>query len=159
MRHPHSEAPVALTAGSRDRLASEPGALFVYGTLQFPTVLEALIGRIPSGRPTAAPGWRAAALERRVYPGLVAAPGATATGLLMEDLTPTEWKILDDFEDDRYDLREITLAEGLTGWACVWPDGEVLPYNWQADYFADRHLTAYTARFKARVAQRESPAC
>ena len=52
---------------------TEPDALFVYGTLMFPEVLEVLLGRTPEMAPAALDGWRAAALADRVYPGLVAA--------------------------------------------------------------------------------------
>ncbi|MFE2181381.1 gamma-glutamylcyclotransferase family protein [Streptomyces sp. NPDC059455] len=154
-----TESQAPLTTSHRHRLAARPDVLFVYGTLQFPTVLEGLIGRIPVGKPTTARGWRAAALEHRVYPGLVPAPGRTATGLLLEDLSEAEWKVLDDFEDARYDLRRISLAEESTGWAYIWPGEEVLPHDWRADHFAARHLSAYTARFKASTVQRDSPAC
>ncbi|MCZ0975914.1 gamma-glutamylcyclotransferase [Streptomyces albulus] len=134
------------TAGRRARLSDGPSALFVYGTLQFDDVLEALIGRIPSRTPASAPDWRAAALEGRVYPGLVAAPGAAASGLLLTDLSTEEWAILDSFEDDRYDLREVTLSSGERGWAYIWPDGQVRIENWDAEEFSAQHLRAYAAR-------------
>lgn len=141
-----------------DRLTPEPDALFVYGTLQFPEVLEALLGRIPDSALATARGWRAAALERRVYPGLVPADG-TATGLLLSDLSREEWRILDDFEDDRYDLRRLQLSAGGHGWAYVWPGDEVAPENWRADEFRTHHLPAYAARCAVLAAQRNSPAC
>lgn len=69
-----------------DRLAAvSPDLLFVYGTLQIPEVLEGLLGRVPRSTRAIAKGWRAAALECRVYPGLVSADG-TATGRLLSDL-------------------------------------------------------------------------
>jgi gamma-glutamylcyclotransferase (GGCT)/AIG2-like uncharacterized protein YtfP len=142
----------------RDRLATAPDHLFAYGTLQFPEVLEALLGRIPVSTPASVPGWRAAALERRVYPGLVPANG-TATGLLLTGLTRKEWRTLDDFEDDHYDLRRLRLADGQHGWAYVWPVAEVLAENWSAADFAARHLAVYTARCAGLAAHRDSPAC
>ncbi|QKV98017.1 gamma-glutamylcyclotransferase [Streptomyces sp. NA02950] len=129
----------------RDRLAGGPNALFVYGTLQFDAVLTHLLGRLPRSSPAAAPGWRAAALEGRVYPGLVPAPDATAPGLLLTDLSLTEWKILDAFEDDEYKLCQIPLASGAHGWAYIWREGEVRPETWNADDFAARHLPEFTA--------------
>ncbi|MEU0843915.1 gamma-glutamylcyclotransferase family protein [Streptomyces sp. NPDC005962] len=128
----------------------------MYGTLQFEPVLQALLGRIPTSTPTTANGWRAAALPERVYPGLVPAAGATATGLLLEDLTSAEWGALDAFEDDRYDLRQVHLAEGRLGWAYLWPDNEVLPENWDAEVFVDRHLAAYAARCASIAEQRNA---
>ncbi|GGL61679.1 hypothetical protein GCM10010129_01560 [Streptomyces fumigatiscleroticus] len=134
-------------AGRRNRLAQSPDALFCYGTLRFGAVLRALLGRVPARTPAAAPGWRAAALQNRVYPGLVAAaPGSAAPGVLLTDLDTREWKILDAFEDDRYDLRRVTLADGGGGWAYVWPNEEVRPQNWDAADFQSRHLSQYAAR-------------
>ncbi|MFI2434611.1 gamma-glutamylcyclotransferase family protein [Streptomyces sp. NPDC018693] len=140
-------------ANRRDRLRGAPSSLLVYGTLQFDAVLKGLLGRVPARIPTAAPDWRAAALEGRVYPGLVAAPGASAGGLLLTDLTDKEWGVLDAFEDDCYDLREVALSTGHRGLAYVWPGGEVRPENWDPAEFEKLHLPAYAARC-ARIGPR-----
>lgn len=144
---------LAQHSSRRDRLPDTPDVLFVYGTLQFDAVLEALLGRIPTSTSASAPEWRAAALEGRVYPGLVAAPGATAVGLLLTDLTEREWGLLDAFEDDRYDLREVVLSTGECGLAYIWPGGEVLPQSWDPAEFKELHLPAYAARC-ARIGPR-----
>ncbi|MER5219322.1 gamma-glutamylcyclotransferase family protein [Streptomyces flaveus] len=96
-------------------------------------VLVALIGRRPQCVSASVPGWRAASLEGRVYPRLVAAPGSAAPGMLFTDLNRREWAILDAFEDDRHDLREVTLTSGGRGLAFVWPDGEVRDEDWDAE--------------------------
>ncbi|MDJ0466042.1 gamma-glutamylcyclotransferase family protein [Streptomyces sp. H27-C3] len=142
---------VTATSGRRDRPSPDPATLFAYGTLQFDAVLEALIGRIPQQLSASAPGWRAASLEGRVYPGLVAAPGSAAPGVLFTDLSRREWTILDAFEDDRYDLREVTLTSGGRGLAYIWPDGEVLEEDWDVEQFRTHHLGAYAERC-ARIA-------
>ncbi|MFI6288524.1 gamma-glutamylcyclotransferase family protein [Streptomyces sp. NPDC051018] len=141
----------------QDRLAAEPDVLFVYGTLQFPEVLQALLGRIPRSTPAIARAWRAAALDRRVYPGLVEAE-QDANGLLLDDLSAKEWRALDSFEDDKYALREIHLVGGAHGWAYIWPGIDVLPENWDPTRFRTDHLTAYAARCGALTARRVSPA-
>ncbi len=146
-------ASVPATGSRRDRLSSDATDLFVYGTLQFDAVLEALLGRIPKRAAANAPGWRAAALEGRVYPGLVAAPGSAAPGLRLTDLSPREWGILDAFEDDRYDLREVELTSGGRGLAYLWPEGDVRDENWDAQQFKALHLQEYAARC-ARIAPR-----
>jgi gamma-glutamylcyclotransferase (GGCT)/AIG2-like uncharacterized protein YtfP len=121
----------------------EPRALFVYGTLLFPEVVRALLGRVPDGEPAAAPGWRAAALPGRVYPGLVP-DRSSADGLLLTGLTDREWWTLDAYEDGGYDLRRLTLTGGRQGWAYVWvgePAG--FPRSWDPEEFAARHLAGY----------------
>ncbi|MFJ5045596.1 gamma-glutamylcyclotransferase family protein [Streptomyces sp. NPDC088719] len=144
-------SPSAASAGRGDRLGPDAAALFAYGTLEFDGVLEARVGRVPQRVSASAPGWRAAALGGRVYPGLVAAPGSVVAGVPFTDLSRREWTILDAFEDDRYDLREVTLTSGERGLAYVWPDGEVLEGDWDAEQFRARHLGEYAARC-ARIA-------
>jgi gamma-glutamylcyclotransferase (GGCT)/AIG2-like uncharacterized protein YtfP len=90
-------------------------------------------------------------LQGRVYPGLVEAPDCEAPGVLLTDLSRREWAILDAFEDDRYDLRELTLASGAQGLAYVWPESEVRAENWDIELFRNRHLPEYAARC-ARIA-------
>ena len=66
-------------------------------------------------------------------------------------MSEREWRVLDTFEDDRYDLRRIDLTGGSAAWAYVWPDGEVHEENWDAAEFQERHLQGYAARC-ARIA-------
>ncbi|MFD7136989.1 gamma-glutamylcyclotransferase family protein [Streptomyces sp. NPDC059894] len=134
-----------------NRLADSPTALFVYGTLQFEIVLSGLIGRVPQRQPTTTLGWRAAALEGRVYPGLVSAPGCEARGLLLTGMSEREWRVLDAFEDDRYDLQRIEVTCRSVAWGYVWPGGEVKAEDWDAAEFQECHLQAYAGRC-ARIA-------
>jgi gamma-glutamylcyclotransferase (GGCT)/AIG2-like uncharacterized protein YtfP len=129
------------------RPARWPGSLFVYGTLLFPDLVRALIGRVPECTAASVAGWRAAALPGRAYPGLVRAAGATAGGLLLTGLTAAEWRVIDAFENGGYDLTEVTLVDGRRGWAYTWAEGIApLPENWSAEEFAARHLADYVTR-------------
>ncbi|MEV2274379.1 gamma-glutamylcyclotransferase family protein [Nocardiopsis sp. NPDC049922] len=125
------------------RLSERRQPLFAYGTLLFPEILDALLGRVPDTEPAAAPGWRVAALPGRPYPVLV--PGAgTAPGRLVSGLSESERRIIDVYEDDWYDLRPLELADGRTGWAYVAAASTaVSPQDWDPDAFAAEHLTAY----------------
>ncbi|WP_344236884.1 gamma-glutamylcyclotransferase family protein [Actinocorallia libanotica] len=126
-----------------------PDVLFVYGPLQFPEILFALLGRVPSLIPAQAPGWRATALPNHVYPGLITAI-ATAPGCLITDLSPQEWRLLDAFEDPLYDLHQLTLSNGRHGWAYVCgPETEILPAPWSPEEFGQRHLATYVDRCAA----------
>ncbi|MET9860083.1 gamma-glutamylcyclotransferase family protein [Streptomyces smyrnaeus] len=133
--------------------------LFVYGTLRFGRILTALLGRVPAGTPATATGRRTAALARRPYPGLVPATGQSASGLLLSGLSAREWRVLDDFEDDEYELVPLTVESstgGLPGpgtvWSYTWAaPGEVRPENWEADTFAEQQLTRYAARLEGTV--------
>jgi gamma-glutamylcyclotransferase (GGCT)/AIG2-like uncharacterized protein YtfP len=126
-----------------------PAPLFAYGTLRFPDVLVALLGRVPERTPATAPGWRVAALDGRVYPVLVPGEG-TAGGVLISGLTAAEWRVIDAYEDDFYALELLTLTDGRTGWAYLTRDNSgVLPADWSPGDFTARHLSGFTGRVRA----------
>jgi gamma-glutamylcyclotransferase (GGCT)/AIG2-like uncharacterized protein YtfP len=126
-------------------------ALFTYGTLLFPEVLHALIRRVPQSHNASARGWRVAALKNRTYPGLVPAPGEIAHGRLLTGLTKNEWHLLDNFEDRKYELRQITLLDGQKGLAYAWVDEtETCTNTWDIQNFALTHLPTYVTRCAAR---------
>ncbi|KOX16012.1 gamma-glutamylcyclotransferase family protein [Nocardiopsis sp. NRRL B-16309] len=126
-----------------DRLSERRQPLFVYGTLLFPQILRALLGRVPDSAPAAAPGWRAAPLAAHPYPALVPASG-TASGRLLSELTEAECRVIDTYEGDGYDVRRLSLVGGEEGWGFV-ADGPVdaAPGDWDPDAFAAEHLDAY----------------
>ncbi|WP_341849563.1 gamma-glutamylcyclotransferase family protein [Actinomadura rifamycini] len=119
-------------------------ALFVYGTLQFPEVLTALIGRVPEREAVGAEGWRVAALPGRPYPGIV--PGDTIVrGYLITGLDAEEWRLLDAFEGPGYELVRIELTDGRCGWAYVWPS-EAGDGDWSAEEFEAHELAVYAVQ-------------
>jgi len=123
--------------------------LFVYGTLQFPEVLHALLGRVPPMTPAVLRGWRAAVLPGRPYPGLVPAPGKEVPGWVLADLDAHEWTILDAFEGDAYDRITVTLAGGRTATTYRWRDpADVSATDWDPNTFAERTLAAYVNRLR-----------
>ena len=83
--------------------------LFCYGTLQLPTVLEAVIGRRLRGMRSALTGYAAFQVHRAEYPGLLRFPGQSTWGLLYEDLTWPELGVLDRFEGNQYQRRRLAV--------------------------------------------------
>jgi gamma-glutamylcyclotransferase (GGCT)/AIG2-like uncharacterized protein YtfP len=139
-----------IPADQRDGLA-----LFAYGTLTFGPVVEALLGRRPPTSPAVAPGWRAARLPGRPYPGLVPAADRQAAGVLLIGLTPAEWALLDAWEGDPYQVRRVRTAAAEPGGAT--PEAFALTYTWRAvddtepadwdpAHFAAEWLDRYLAR-------------
>jgi gamma-glutamylcyclotransferase (GGCT)/AIG2-like uncharacterized protein YtfP len=149
-----SENVMPFADGRAAMMIAQRGNLFVYGTLQFPEVLRALLGRIPDYSPVTLDGWRAAALARRTYPGLVPA-NATVPGMLLTGLTAEELDVLDQYESGPYDLRKLSLTDGRPAWSYVWIDATcVLPSDWSADAFAAEHLSGFVAQVGAWFAGR-----
>lgn len=144
-------SPGAAASGRRPwsrRLPSPDEPLFVYGTLRFDPILNALLGRVPALQPARLLGRRIAALPDRVYPGLVAAADGVAAGFLLTGLTESDWRVLDAFEDQEYDLRPVPAHAGdreLYAWTYVWTD-PVLGTEWSAEEFAAEHLPSYLAQ-------------
>lgn len=129
--------------GHPSRLDVEPLTLFVYGTLAFPEVLQVLLGRVPDSTEAVVPGWRLAGLPGRVYPAMVVAE-AMAHGRLIADLSNSEWQIIDAFEDDIYELRQLNLTDGRTAWAYVCGnDLNVSAGNWDGRQFDNEHFVEY----------------
>ena len=111
--------------------------------------MRVLLGRVPAGVAASVAGWRVAALPGRVYPALVSGE-ALAKGQLLTDLTPPEWRLLDAFEDDVYELRRLTLTDGRYGWAYVRAHHtDAAPHDWDIDTFERDHLTGYLKRCAA----------
>lgn len=146
---PRSPQPASPGSGRKDRLSVSPEALFVYGSLQFPEVLLALIDRVPDHNPAQTHGWRITALPEQVYPGLV--PGeTTVSGYLLTGLAPEEWRVLDAFEGPLYELRRIDLLDGRHGWTYVCnPEADILDEDWSPEEFQARHLPAFIERCAA----------
>ncbi|MFI6866807.1 gamma-glutamylcyclotransferase family protein [Nocardia sp. NPDC050406] len=137
-----------MTALSGRRLPEPSDPLFVYGTLRFAEVLVELIGRTPRLDAAWVADWRAAALPDRVYPGLVRAVGTVTHGAMLSGLTAEEWRVLDAFEDDEYELRPVFAHAGerdLPAWTYVWT-AEVAARDWSAEEFAVDHLPYYAGR-------------
>lgn len=147
----HSHQDSSWPSGRLDQLLGDPDALlFVYGSLQFPEVLHALLGRVPPTTDAQANGWHVTALVDAVYPGLVAGAGPT-TGLVLSGLTADEWRVIDAFEDDVYDLRTVDLTDGRLAWAYTCPTGSNVSIEaaWDARNFAEHHLTDYVRQCAA----------
>lgn len=143
-------------AGRLNWPAGEDDSLFAYGTLQFPEVLIELLGRCPRFVPAALPGWRAAVLPGLVYPGLVPAPGVSAPGVVLTGLTAAEWRILDAYEDEQYDLRSVRLDRSRSVWTYAWR-AEVGAQTWRPELFAATYLTDFVTRLAREIAGVEAP--
>ncbi|MGW4355065.1 gamma-glutamylcyclotransferase family protein [Nocardia sp. NPDC004582] len=133
------------------RLPAASDPLFVYGTLRFEVVLTALLGRVPAMEPARLIGRRAAALPGRVYPGLVTATDAVAEGFLLTGLGADDWRVLDAFEDDEYDLTPVPVHAGERvgyAWTYAWT-AEAAEADWSAADFEARHLHHYESKCAA----------
>jgi gamma-glutamylcyclotransferase (GGCT)/AIG2-like uncharacterized protein YtfP len=84
-------------------------ALFVYGTLECGEVVEALTGALPRSLDAVAQGYRRGMLAERRYPGIVLDDEAEVVGRVYFDLDDASMAVIDSFEADEYERREITV--------------------------------------------------
>ena len=69
------------------------------------------------------------------------------SGVILVGLEPSEWEILDAFEDPVYHLTLITLADGQQAWTYTCADStSILDPDWSAGSFADHYLAGYVHR-------------
>jgi gamma-glutamylcyclotransferase (GGCT)/AIG2-like uncharacterized protein YtfP len=141
--------------------------LFAYGTLAVPAVLEAVTGRRFPGQEARLHGFARRCLRGRIYPAVVAAPGALAEGRLYDGLDPATLARLDRFEGPLYVRRQLdvepedgaarpaeiyVLAEGARA--------ELRPEPWDPGAFVAQHLAQYLRSceaFRAADTAREGP--
>jgi gamma-glutamylcyclotransferase (GGCT)/AIG2-like uncharacterized protein YtfP len=130
-------------------LKVEHVALFVYGTLEFPEVLQVLLGRVPTSEPASVPGWRVADIPGQIYAAMVNAE-AIAHGRLITDLSGSEWDIIEAFEDEAYELQPLILSGGREAWAYVYADRNgVSAHDWDPDRFEQDFFVEYLKRCAA----------
>ncbi len=130
--------------------------LFVYGTLMLPAVLHAVCGRPLPTRAASLADFGRYRLRRRVYPAIVAEPGALTAGLLYDGLDAVLWQRLDDWESP-LDVRQAAVVQTDDGAAVAAQTYVLAPHHhqelgnspWSPTEFERLHLAAYLARWGA----------
>ena len=130
--------------------------LFVYGTLQFPEILRALLNEVPDMTPAKLKGYRAASLKNRMFPGLVKSDDSSTDGFVL-DLTVEQYGIIAAWEDEKYiehyfQNKEITVEADTSSEVVqvfLWNDeSSALPENWDKEKFYKTHLDEYLQRIE-----------
>ena len=136
--------------------------LFAYGTLMFAPVIRSVIGRVPECCPAKINGYRRLEVVGETFPGLVRESGdGPVEGILYWHISELEWERLTAFEDDFYELEEVSV---------VCPEGEslalayVVPSSrrsllsekpWNADFFRKEYLATITGRVGGALGLRD----
>jgi gamma-glutamylcyclotransferase (GGCT)/AIG2-like uncharacterized protein YtfP len=89
--------------------------LFAYGTLMFPAIWRAVVGREAVGERATVPGYAVYRAPSDVFPVMVrGGPNDAATGIVYRDLDDATIQVLDDYEAGIYDRVEV-VAKLATG--------------------------------------------
>jgi gamma-glutamylcyclotransferase (GGCT)/AIG2-like uncharacterized protein YtfP len=131
--------------------------VFTYGSLQFPRVLAAVIGRVPPREPAVLEGFARYRVRGASYPGIVAEPGARTEGTVWRGLDLDALAALDRFEGALYERRALPVRTraGFVVRAHVYvvPEArrEVLgPEPWDPVRFEREHLAAFVRSYRPR---------
>jgi gamma-glutamylcyclotransferase (GGCT)/AIG2-like uncharacterized protein YtfP len=131
--------------------------VFTYGTLMFPEVWQAVVGRQFITAVGHAAGFRILRVRDTLYPGLLAAaPTDVVQGIIYLDVDSASLARLDRFEDDFYRRQPITLicedGRQLEAETYIVPDErrDVLTTEpWSGhDFVAGGDLDCFLANFK-----------
>lgn len=137
--------------------------LFAYGSLQFPTIHGAVLGRDAETARAQVSSWAPVRLTNRPFPALVARPGAVTEGILFLDLSVRERSEMDSFEGPFYDLVGIRTTEGIDAVAYVANatapllrvgEDHTRLVEWSAAAFIHDDLGTYESRLVSWLASR-----
>ena len=135
--------------------------LFVYGTLQFPEIIHALLGSNPEMEPAKAIGYRAAKLKDRLFPGLVKEKDSMTDGFVL-DLKEKQYEIIAEWEDEKYiehffestEIEVKTAKSNKHVRAFLWNEPKiVLRENWNKEEFYRESLEIYIDRINAYLSE------
>ncbi len=135
--------------------------LFVYGTLMFPEIRSALVGRQFDTFPAELRGYRRLAIflaGRAPVPGIVADESTSVAGLVLRGVDRRSLWVFDTFEGVKgglYSRERVTVedSEGRALEVSTYVTGpaarELLKGDWDPEVFRKRHLVAYRRRIFA----------
>ncbi len=94
--------------------------LFVYGTLQEPEIQQKIFGRKTAGLPDTLPGYRKSEviIDDDKYLAIVPSAESGVDGFVLT-ITPSELKLIDDYETASYKRLDLTLQSGKHAWVYV----------------------------------------
>ncbi len=94
---------------------ASPVHVFTYGTLIFPEIWRAVVGREFASAPAAATGFAVHRVRDGVYPVMIRAEAASrVAGLVYFDVDDAALAALDTYESELYDRMTVTLDAGGT---------------------------------------------
>ncbi len=96
--------------------------LFCYGTLQVPQVIQAVTDRTYSGIKAVLRGYAIYRVKNAEYPGIVHSPGSSTEGILYDNVSDADLKVLDLFEGEFYrrQILEVCCRDHATSLAWVY---------------------------------------
>ena len=126
-------------------------ALFTYGTLTIPEVMQLVTGRHFASCEAIAPDFACFRIQDRLYPGITPRPGEWTEGRVYLNVDPHSLDLLDLFEDERYSRELITVtrhpgASTINAYAYIISrehQSVVSKEPWNRQHFIETHIDSY----------------
>lgn len=135
--------------------------LFCYGTLCFPAIMHAVIGRVPDAVEASLADYQCYALHGASYPAIIPENNACVNGLLYLGLDIKELRCIDRYESRQYLRVQVDVMDSAgnvhTAWGYLLAPGEyhrLKKQPWQRDKFAKNELGKYIIRHGWRSGSR-----
>lgn len=126
----------------------QPKQLFVYGSLCFPTIQQALFEREIKTIDYVVDGWVCQRLRDRPFPGLVRQSNTSTVGMLLLDVSLLEWRLIDAFEGPLYSLVPLGPPLTETSTFALGDIGLATDEVWLPSAFASSGLESYRERVR-----------
>ena len=119
-------------------------ALFAYGTLQLPEVMEKILGRSVDGVPAVLKDYRCGLVARANFPGIVPQQGSTVMGMRLSGFSQNDLQALDVYEGELYrrirvnvSLEEAPIPEKQSWVYCMapWAYARVTSTPWTIEWY------------------------
>ena len=130
-------------------------AIFCYGTLEFPEIMQAVTGRRFPSVEARLDGYGRYLIKDAVYPGVIAEPQSGTEGMLYKDIDPDSLRRLDRYEDWLYARHTLSVRtvqdESVITEVYVIPEHKRWALStkpWDKEKFARYHLRRYLERLK-----------
>lgn len=137
-------------------------SLFTYGTLLFPEIMEAVVGRSLPSQHATLHGYQRYRVRGCVYPGLATEQRSLVQGRLYRGLDEQLWHRLDMFEGSLYERIEVPVVvdralQAAQVYIIRGPYQHELSHDvWDVDVFNARYKRGYLAACRQAVPADES---
>ncbi|MDF7799646.1 gamma-glutamylcyclotransferase [Pontiellaceae bacterium B1224] len=124
--------------------------LFAYGTLMWPDVLEAVMGRRLNGEKATLSGYTRRRVKGQHYPAVFQASEESVEGILYTGLTGKEFQCLDAFEGVEYERVELAFGDTTAFVYVLSNDWKHIAESehWLPEMLKPEHLSAFCSEYK-----------
>lgn len=123
--------------------------LFVYGTLQLPSVVLKLTGKFFETDEAVLTGFKRYCVRNCDYPAIIPNREAKVSGLLLKNVDDISLQAIDYFEGNEYTKQKVTVivaGKDISAFTYIWNLGKELleDKDWDINFFKKNFLHLYT---------------